>query len=86
LQALPGEVMAAAKPRTAVRVNPVTGKMEAVTDEKDGLKRDGCMRLPSKYLTAALDAGLGGANGARPCVRVTRRRRAAPRSPSPLLN
>ena len=51
------------KPRTAVKINPVTGKMEAVNDENDGMKRDGCMRLPSKYLTAALDAGLGGSNG-----------------------
>ncbi len=51
------------KPRVAVKINPVTGKMEAADDEKDGMKRDGCMRLPSKYLTAALDAGLGGANG-----------------------
>jgi hypothetical protein len=54
---------APAKPRAAVRVNPVTGKMEAVDDAADGMKRDGCMRLPAKYLTAALDAGLGGANG-----------------------
>ena len=53
------------KPKRApMKVNPVTGKMEAVEPAKEGEIRDGSLRLPSKYLTAALDAGLGGANGA----------------------
>lgn len=66
---------AAAPPpkRAPMKVNPVTGKMEAVAPAKAGEIRDGSLRLPAKYLTAALDAGLGGSNGARPS------------SPSPFL-
>lgn len=46
-----------------MKVNPVTGKMEAMEPRKEGEIRDGSLRLPAKYLTAALDAGLGGSNG-----------------------
>lgn len=52
--------------RAPMKVNPVTGKMEAMEPAKEGEIRDGALRLPAKYLTAALDAGLGGSNGTKP--------------------
>ena len=55
--------------RGAVRVNPVTGKMERVepsssTTTGDGKHRDGCMLIDDKYVNAARDLGLGGQAGA----------------------
>jgi len=51
--------------RVPVRVNPVTGKMEAVKPKKEdsGKVREGCMMIDRKYLQAATDAGLGSSNG-----------------------
>lgn len=50
--------------RGAVRFNPVTGKMVAVTEQDTaGMVRDGAMMLPEKYLRAAAEAGLGSQNG-----------------------
>lgn len=45
-----------------MRVNPVTGKMEAVKVEP-GVKRDGCMAFDERYLQAARDAGIGNGQG-----------------------
>lgn len=51
--------------RGAVKVNPVTGKMERIPDDEIAVgKRDGCLRLDDKYINAAKDLGLGGADGA----------------------
>lgn len=49
--------------RGAVKINPVTGKMEKMTEEEVGV-RDGCMKLDEKYINAAKDLGLGGGDGA----------------------
>ena len=52
--------------RVPVRVNPVTGKMEAVKNDgkQTGDKvREGCMMIDRKYLSAATEAGLGSSNG-----------------------
>lgn len=51
--------------RGKVRVNPVTGALEAVADTKDdpNYVREGCMRIHKKYMGAAVAAGLGGGNG-----------------------
>ena len=51
--------------RGKVRVNPVTGALEAVADTKDDTNyvREGCMRIHKKYMGAAVAAGLGGGNG-----------------------
>lgn len=46
-----------------MKVNPVTGKMEAMTAAESGGQRDGCLVLPEKYMNAAKDLGLGGAAG-----------------------
>jgi hypothetical protein len=53
--------------RGAVKVNPVTGKMEKIDpNEKlpEGKHRDGCLLVDDRYVNAAKDLGLGGANGA----------------------
>ena len=50
--------------RGAMKVNPVTGKMEKMDEKEAGLQRDGCLVLPEKYMNAAKDLGLGGAGGA----------------------
>jgi hypothetical protein len=51
--------------RGAVKVNPVTGKMEKVEPPADGVKmhRDGCMMLPDTYINAAKELGLGSDEG-----------------------
>lgn len=54
--------------RGAVKVNPVTGKMEKVESVKgpDGttVHRDGCMAVDQKYINAAKELGLGSDEGA----------------------
>ena len=50
-----------------MKVNPVTGKMEKIDpNEKlpEGKHRDGCLLVDDRYVNAAKDLGLGGANGA----------------------
>ena len=57
--------------RGAVKVNPVTGKMEKIDpNEKlpEGKHRDGCLLVDDRYVNAAKDLGLGGANGAFDCA------------------
>ena len=51
--------------RGAVKVNPVTGKMEKIgpNDIPAGKHRDGCLLVDDRYVNAAKDLGLGGANG-----------------------
>lgn len=49
--------------RGAVKVNPVTGKMEKADPVPAGKHRDGCMLVDDRYVNAAKDLGLGGANG-----------------------
>jgi hypothetical protein len=49
--------------RGAVKVNPVTGKMVKMSEEEAGGHRDGCLKLDEKYINAAKDLGLGGAEG-----------------------
>jgi hypothetical protein len=48
-----------------VKVNPVTGKMEKIdpNDIPAGKHRDGCLLVDDRYVNAAKDLGLGGANG-----------------------
>ena len=58
--------MAATSRRGAVKVNPVTGKMERLTEAEAsmaGKTRDGCLVVDDRYINAAKDLGLGGANG-----------------------
>ena len=52
-------------PRGKVRVNPVTGALETITQDNDdpNYVREGCMRIHKKYMNAAVEAGLGGGNG-----------------------
>ena len=52
--------------RGAVKVNPVTGKMEKYDPGAvpEGKHRDGCLLVDDRYVNAAKDLGLGGANGA----------------------
>ena len=52
--------------RGAVKVNPVTGKMEKMTaaDVPPGKHRDGCMLVDDRYVNAAKDLGLGSEKGA----------------------
>lgn len=52
-----------AKKRGAVKVNPVTGKLEKSEGLQEGLHRDGMLQLSDKYINAARDAGLGNASG-----------------------
>ena len=58
-----------------MRVNPVTGKMEKAEPAPEGKHRDGCLVLDDKYVNAAKNLGLGGAEGdltdptTRPCER-----------------
>ena len=52
--------------RGAVKVNPVTGKMERLSEAEAsmaGKTRDGCLVVDDRYINAAKDLGLGGANG-----------------------
>lgn len=51
--------------RGAVKVNPVTGKMEKYdpTSVPEGKHRDGCLLVDDRYVNAAKDLGLGAANG-----------------------
>jgi hypothetical protein len=51
--------------RGAVKVNPVTGKMEKYdpTTVPEGKHRDGCLLVDDRYVNAAKDLGLGAANG-----------------------
>lgn len=49
--------------RGAMRVNPVTGKMEKAEALPEGKHRDGCMVVDDKYVNAAKDLGLGGQAG-----------------------
>ena len=48
-------------PRGKVRVNPVTGALETITQSNDdpNYVREGCMRIHKKYMNAAVEAGLG---------------------------
>ena len=52
-------------PRGKVRVNPVTGALETITQDNDdpNYVREGCMRIHKKYMNAAVEAGLGGGSG-----------------------
>jgi hypothetical protein len=54
--------------RGAVKINPVTGKLEKVeaVTGPDGVTkhRDGCMVVDDRYINAAKDLGLGGEDGA----------------------
>ena len=52
-------------PRGKVRVNPVTGALETITQSNDdpNYVREGCMRIHKRYMNAAVEAGLGGGNG-----------------------
>lgn len=50
--------------RGAVKVNPVTGKMEAVTETDLTKHRDGSLMVDDKYVNMAKELGLGGAAGA----------------------
>jgi hypothetical protein len=63
--------------RGAVRVNPVTGKMEKLENPPvgaDGVTkhRDGCMVIDNRYINAAKELGLGGEDGASPGRRAGR--------------
>ena len=49
--------------RGAVKVNPVTGKMEKMSEEERLGHRDGCLRVDEKYINAAKDLGLGSNEG-----------------------
>lgn len=52
--------------RGAVRVNPVTGKIEKLdpaTQNMEGKHRDGCMMIDDRYINAAKELGLGGEDG-----------------------
>uniref|UniRef100_A0A7S1C3R1 Uncharacterized protein n=1 Tax=Bicosoecida sp. CB-2014 TaxID=1486930 RepID=A0A7S1C3R1_9STRA len=51
------------EPRRPVKINPVTGKMEAVSPRSMGKHRDGMLALDKKYMNAAFEAGLGGSEG-----------------------
>ena len=55
--------------RGAVRVNPVTGKMEKIDSAAvpEGKHRDGCLLVDDRYVNAAKDLGLGNGKGA--CAR-----------------
>ena len=67
--------------RGAVRVNPVTGKMEKVDASAvpEGKHRDGCLLVDDRYVNAAKDLGLGNGKGA--CRAPAGRERNAPRAP-----
>jgi hypothetical protein len=69
--------------RGAVRVNPVTGKMEKVDASAvpEGKHRDGCLLVDDRYVNAAKDLGLGNGKGA--CRAPAGRERNAPRAPPP---
>ena len=58
---------AMASRRGAVKVNPVTGKMEKVeaSDVPAGKHRDGCLLVDDRYVNAAKDLGMGAEKGAR---------------------
>lgn len=64
--------------RGAVKVNPVTGKMEKVTaaDVPAGKHRDGCLLVDDRYVNAAKDLGLGSDKGAAARTPGARRARA----------
>ncbi len=51
--------------RGAVRVNPVTGKMEKVdaSSVPEGKVRDGAMLVDARYINAAKELGLGSDEG-----------------------
>ncbi len=49
--------------RGAVKINPVTGKMERMDEATAAAKRDGCMAVDDRYVNAAKELGLGGAEG-----------------------
>lgn len=52
--------------RGAVRVNPVTGKMErvdAAAAPPPGYHRDGSLLVPDALINGAKELGLGGATG-----------------------
>lgn len=49
--------------RGAVKINPVTGKMEAVTETDLTKHRDGSLMVDDKYVNMAKELGLGGAAG-----------------------
>lgn len=53
--------------RGAVKINPVTGKLEKVEAQTgpDGVTkhRDGCMVVDDRYVNAAKELGLGGEGG-----------------------
>ena len=52
--------------RGAVKVNPVTGKMEKYDPGAvpEGKHRDGCLLVDDRYVNAAKDIGLGSEKGA----------------------
>ncbi len=50
--------------RGAVKVNPVTGKMEKADPLPEGKHRDGCMLVDDRYVNAAKDLGMGAEKGA----------------------
>jgi hypothetical protein len=74
--------------RGAVRVNPVTGKMEKVDAAAvpEGKHRDGCLLVDDRYVNAAKDLGLGNdkgaCGGAVPAMDRGRGAFAAPRPPT----
>ena len=49
--------------RGAVKVNPVTGKMEAAGPADLTKHRDGSLMIDNKYVNMAKELGLGGAAG-----------------------
>ncbi len=50
--------------RGAVKINPVTGKMEKMAPDAEGAKhRDGSLMVDDRYINAAKELGLGGAEG-----------------------
>lgn len=62
--------------RGAVKVNPVTGKMEKYDPGAvpEGKHRDGCLLVDDRYVNAAKDIGLGSEKGesprSLPCARA----------------
>jgi hypothetical protein len=49
--------------RGAVKINPVTGKMEAADPSDLTKHRDGSLMVDDKYVNMAKELGLGGAAG-----------------------
>jgi hypothetical protein len=60
--------------RGAVKVNPVTGKLERVDVKSaaaEGMHQDGSLRISDRYINAAKELGLGGNEGAQINLRLS---------------